>query len=64
MATVGRKKDTSWKTKIQILAAKKRVGLASFFLFQQKCLGYQIILSYKGLAVLYWFRIGLVAGVP
>ena len=47
VATVGQKKETSWKTKIQILAAKKRVGLASFFLFQQKCLGYQIILSYK-----------------
>ena len=37
VASVGRKKDTCWERKIWILEAKKRAGLANFFLFQQKC---------------------------
>ena len=36
MATVGQKKETSWKTKIQILAAKKKSGSGEFLFVPTK----------------------------
>ena len=63
VASVGWKKETCWKPKFFWILAKKE-WVWRFFLFQQKLFRVSDHFINYGLAVLYWFEIGLVARVP